>query len=114
MVGLSKLWTDYCDVVIKEAVFNQDTKRTEFSEKVLHSKIPCRVSFYITRQTSGDFVFQNSQEVKLFLSNQINIPIGSKIKVNRNGKITDYIRSGEPAQYSTHQEIRLELFREWA
>jgi len=44
----------------------------------------------------------------------VDIPEGSKITVTQNGVTHDYERSGKPAVYSCHQEVPLELFKEWA
>lgn len=42
------------------------------------------------------------------------IPEGAKITVTQNGATKDYVRSGKSAVYSCHQEVPLELFKEWA
>ena len=38
----------------------------------------------------------------------------SKITVTQNGVTGDYARSGVPAVYVSHQEVTLELFKEYA
>lgn len=55
-----------------------------------------------------------SQSVVLFIAPEVEIPSGSKITVTQNGKTTDYCRSGESAVYTSHQEIALELFEDYA
>ena len=55
-----------------------------------------------------------SQSTKLFISPEIVINGGSKIIVEQDGRKAEYSASGEPAVYSTHQEITLELFKGWA
>ena len=46
--------------------------------------------------------------------NRLCLPSGSKITVTQNGKTTDYCLSGESAVYTSHQEIALELFEDYA
>ena len=41
-------------------------------------------------------------------------PVMPKITVTQNGVTRDYERSGKPAVYTCHQEVPLELFKEWA
>ena len=52
--------------------------------------------------------------VVLFIAPEVEIPSGSKITVTQNGKTTDYCRSGESAVYTSHKEIALELFEDYA
>ena len=55
-----------------------------------------------------------SQSVVLYIDPSVDIPEGSKITVTQNGMTRDYERSGKSAVYSCHQEVPLELFKEWA
>ncbi|HBF5228480.1 TPA: hypothetical protein KSJ92_004019, partial [Clostridioides difficile] len=50
------------------------------------------------------------QTIKLFISPDIEIKAGSKLIINDK----EYVRSGESAIYSNHQEIILELFKDKA
>jgi len=114
MVGLEKLFTDKATVVIRENTKNATTKREEYTESNLYTNIPCRLSFNKDNNLTleeNNIGFMDKQIIKLFLSNSYDIPNGSKIVVDRTGK--SYIRSGESAVYSTHQEINLELFQDW-
>ena len=116
MVGLDKLFTDKATVVIRVNTKNATTKREEYTEQNLYTNIPCRLSFNKNKNNNltleeNNIGFMDKQNIKLFLSNSYDIPNGSKIVVDRTGK--SYIRSGESAVYSTHQEINLELFQEW-
>lgn len=113
--ALEFLWKGTCNVIVKVEKTNPINKRTEFEEETLHSNQPCKLSFEsITSANEVDNVASISQGVKLFLSPTVSIPAGSKIVVTQNGKITDYERSGEPAIYTNHQEVPLELFKGWA
>ena len=53
-------------------------------------------------------------DIKLFLSPDIIVKAGSNITVTQAGKTTEYIASGIPAIYDTHQEIMLVLSKERA
>ena len=52
--------------------------------------------------------------MKLFIAPEVEIKSGSKIIVAHCGKTTEYTRSGVPGMHATHQEIMLDLFKEWA
>lgn len=113
--ALELLWKGTCDVIIKVEKINPINKRTEFEEDVIYSNQPCKLSFErLTTTTENSNAALITQGAKLFLSPTIEIPPGSKITVTQNGKTTDYERSGEPAIYTNHQEVPLELFRGWA
>ena len=87
---------------------------TGFSDVVVLTDQPCRLSFQSNPSVGdGDFPTVN-QTVKLFFAPEIEVKEGSKITVTQNGVTTEYKRSGTPAVYETHQEILLELFKGWA
>ncbi|MCX7715040.1 MAG: hypothetical protein N2171_04865 [Clostridia bacterium] len=76
---------------------------------------PCKLSFESVKSTTeGDAAASVTQSIKIFCSPTITIKPGSKIEVTQNGITTAYSNSGEPAVYSNHQEIRLELFKGWS
>ena len=76
---------------------------------------PCRLSFSSSPNTNQtDTAAQLVQTIKVFLAPEIRVQAGSKLTVTQNGVTTEYKSSGEPALYQTHQEIMLELFKEWA
>jgi NAD-dependent oxidoreductase involved in siderophore biosynthesis len=76
---------------------------------------PCRLSYSKQTSTSeSDAPSALAQTIKLFLAPEIEVKAGSKIVVTQNGKTTEFSRSGEPAVYTNHQEIMLELFKEYA
>jgi hypothetical protein len=55
-----------------------------------------------------------SQFTILFIRPDLEINPGSIIEVTQNGRTTKYKRSGKPAVYTYHQEIRLTLYEEYA
>lgn len=91
------------------------TALTSYKEVVVLENQPCKLSFEsITTAIQTEAAVTISQAVKLFLSPDITIKPGSKLKVTQTGVTTEYSSSGVPAVYPTHQEIMLELFDGWA
>lgn len=104
-----------CDVIEYITERNETTKRNEHREEKVLEKQKCRISFESVSNSNQSETTNNiTQTIKLFISPDINIKSGSKIVVSQNGKTTEYMNSGEPARYETHQEIMLELFKGWA
>ncbi|MCL2562416.1 MAG: hypothetical protein FWE08_00040 [Oscillospiraceae bacterium] len=122
MVGarLRRLWTDRCDIFVRESLLDPATGRAVFTERRVHTDLPCRVSFRLSFETVsgvrdvGDAAVSAGQTVKLFLAPEIVVPAGSKIVVWRGGHETAYARTGMPAVFAGHQEVRMERFVRWA
>lgn len=96
-------------------VKDEITKLTSSKPVTVLENQPCRLSFerlQVANQTESAAAV--AQHIKLFLSPDIHINPGSKITVTQAGKTAEYTYSGVPAVYDTHQEIVLELFKEWA
>ena len=94
---------------------HQECVLTKQKEVVTLENQPCRLSFETLQsavQTSSAATV--AQVTKLFLSPDVEVKPGSKLTVTQDGVTTDYTRSGVPAVYPTHQEIILELFKEYA
>lgn len=111
--AIEKLYTHTCSVVIKEKIKKPDYS-TGFIEKTLLEDQPCRISFSnisTVNETSHSGLKQ--QTIKLFIAPEINIKEGSKIIVNHDGIESLFSKSGVPAVYPTHQEINLEIFKDW-
>lgn len=112
---IRSLWTGLCDIIVRTTVINPSNGRNETVESVALQNEPCRISFStIKSTTTSDSAEAITQTVKLFIARGIEIPEGSKIVVTQNGESGAYVKSGAPAVYSTHQEIILERFTEWA
>lgn len=112
-MGITKLWKDICNIYEYKKV--KENRITDFKEVLVHENIPCRISFkniVATNQTES--YGATAQEIKLFLSNQIEIKENSTIEVIRNGTTRKYKCSGTPAIYSLHQEVILILNKEKA
>ncbi len=113
--ALKKLWDGLCDVFVLTADTNKANGRTVQKEtRMLHNE-PCRISYSsIASTTSQNDAAEVRQVIKLFISKNIDIPEGAKLVVTQEGRTECYKRSGKPAVYSSHQEVILELFKEYA
>lgn len=112
--AIERLYTHTCTVVIKQKVKKADHS-TSFTETKLVENQPCRLSFSSVSVVSDtSHASLKEQEVKLFISPEINIEEGSKIIVNHDGIESLFSKSGVPAVYPTHQEIKLDVFKDWA
>lgn len=104
-----------CSVYELKKTRNTETKLTETTEEEVLSEVPCHLSFEsVTAAGEGGGTAAVSQSVTLFCAPDIPVKPGSKIVVRQNGTETAYKQSGVPAVYASHQEIPLELFKEWA
>lgn len=113
--ALRRFWAGRCSVFIRKAAVNPDNGRNEPCEVQILEDVPCRLSFSSAPGISETHEAAGVQQtIKLFLTNGVEIPAGSKIRVTQNGRTADYARSGEPACYCAHQEIELALFKRWA
>ena len=120
--AVKSLWKGSCSVYVKTEIFDSETKRTGFTEKLLFENQPCRISFRMpfrlsfkaTATSTEDISASNvRQTISLYISNNLLIPPGSKIVVSQNGVTENYQRSSKSAVYTHHQEILLELFKGW-
>lgn len=112
--ALESLYTDTCAIYEYKEEKDKYTKRTASKEVVIVENEPCRLSYKSINKSSDENTPKITQVIKLFISNKIDIKAGSKIVVTKNNKTTEYKNSGEPAIYSNHQEIILELFERYA
>ena len=114
--ALEMLYSDTCTVSEYRDVENAETCITSKQLVIVAENVPCRLSYKNkTIQAVGEGVAPSvSSSPKLILAPEININAGSKIAVTRNGVTTVFKRSGEPARYTNHQEIMLELEEEYA
>ena len=93
----------------------RENKSTGIQEAITHEDLACRLSFKSINSTNPtDTASSLSQTIKVFLAPEVNVNPGSKLTITQNGVTTAYKSSGQPAFYSTHQEIVLELFEGWS
>lgn len=114
--ALQKLWTGVCDVYVYDRDYiNPANGRNEAKEVLKQQGVPCRLSFKAIPSTTDDNeAALVKQSVKLFFSKEVTIPPGAKLVVTQEGTTAAYAKSGRAAVYRYHQEIQLELFKEYA
>lgn len=94
---------------------DERSKLTKDVEVVVLENQPCKLSFEkLQTAIQSDSAATITQVTKLFVSPDISINADSKITVSQDNVTTDYTCSGVPAIYPTHQEIILELFKDFA
>ena len=113
--AIELLYSGTCTITENQK-FQKPNKSMGFREEVVFENQPCRLSFSTTNQTNQTETGAAAvtQTIKLFIAPEIQVKPGSKLTITQNGITTVYQSSGEPAFYSTHQEIVLELFKGWA
>ena len=112
---LEAMYEGTCTVIERQHIKDPVTKIKRQEERVVLEGQPCRLSFEkVSAAAQTETAAAVSQGVKMFLPPEISIKPGSKVLVRQNGACGVYAASGEPAVYQTHQEIMLELFKEWA
>lgn len=113
-----RFYDSICNIVEYNQEKNKQTKITSTYEFFVCQNQPCRISFSsLTNANQTNTTANISQTIKLFIAPEINIKPGSKIIVTqawKNGRINIYRCSGQVANYYTHQEIKLELYEEYA
>lgn len=109
-----KMYVGNCNVIVRKKQKNPNTSVTEFVEETVLKNIPCRLSYNSAPTTGKDIVSSVTQEIELFLSPKYSIPEGSKIVVTQRGCTNEFSHSGKSKIYPQHQEIILDLFKEWA
>ena len=102
-----------CDILEKRKVKDEVTKATVLRDTAVLSNQPCKLSYSSSGTANQTDTISNiEQTIKVFIAPEIKIASGSKLRITQNGITTDYISSGVPAVYETHQEVSLELKEE--
>jgi len=115
MNPLAILWKGKCNISEYRSTTDPDTHQTTQQEVVVVTDEPCRLSFNREAVTNIDNgVAEIIQYTVLFIRPDIEIKPGSVIEVTQNGVTTKYRRSGKPAIYTNHQEIKLTLYEDKA
>ena len=112
---LSALWIGRCTVYEYQSVTDPYTFQT--TQKLVPVLVdePCRLSYKQEQATN----IQNgaavvSQSITLFIRPDLAINPGSVIEITQHGVTTRYKGSGQPAIYTNHQQIVLNLYEERA
>lgn len=111
---LEKMYFGKCDVYEYVKIKNEQTKITSHKEKLVYSNIPCRLSYGKSPANTINDGAELAQTIKLFMAPDIVINAGSKIVVTQNNRTEAYSNSGKSKVYNSHQEIELEIFKEWS
>ena len=113
--AIESQYTGVCTVIEYGKIRDEVTKITRHGEMTVLENQPCKLSFEKTAAAvQTETAAAVGQGVKLFIAPEVEVKPGSKIIVAQNGRRGEYLASGEPAVYASHQEIMLELFRGWA
>lgn len=108
--AFEKMYDSKCTVTVKQE-YEKDNGATGFGPVVILKDEPCKIQFStISSAVPGDAVASVGQEIRLFISPDVEIPSGSEMTVNS----TKYKLSGVVAKYQTHQEIMLKLADGWS
>lgn len=116
---IEKLYTGVCSIYQYEEV--KGPYSSTHKETLVYDRLPCRISFSV-RQSSytgvrgseeKELANRSKQLIKLFISPDYNILPGSKIVVEQNGRKTVYKNSSQPAVFSDHQEILMDVYDKW-
>lgn len=118
--NLPKLWKDKATIRVKEK-YTKPNGATGTRDSVLCTNEPCKLSFFnnfkMNDSTKANLVaaavFQN---IKLFIKPDLVIPEGSSVEVitHKNNRTLHYKSSGSTSLFTDHQEIILEVDKEWA
>lgn len=113
--AIESLYTGACDIINQQEVLDAVTGQTSFAEVIAVSQQPCRLSYSsITAAAQGDSATGKTQTIKLFIAPEIEVLAGARVAVTQNGRTTEYKAAGQPAVYSNHQEIIVELAGDYA
>ena len=110
---LSALWVGRCTIYEFQDVTDPLTYQTTQKEVPILIDEPCRLSYnreQATNISNGAAVV--SQSITLFIRPNLVIKPGSVIEITQHGVTEKYKGSGQPAIYSNHQEIVLQLYED--
>lgn len=112
--AIESLYDGKCTIIEHQKI-KKENKSTGFQDVVVLTDEPCRLSFKTINNTNQTDTAASAvvQITKVLLAPEIQVKPGSKLTITQNDVTTEYKSSGEPAFYSTHQEIVLELFKGW-
>ncbi len=110
---LALLWKGKCTIYEYQDVTDDETCQT--TQKLVPVLVdePCRLSYNHEQATnirSGAAVV--SQSITLFIRPDLEIKTGSVMDITQNNVTERYKGSGQPAVYTNHQEIVLELYED--
>lgn len=112
--ALETLHTGRATIVVTKAVKDPLKKSCVKKEEVLYSEIPCRLSYRLDKNlTQDEGMFSSANKtISLFTSPSIDIPEGSKILVNWQGRKLELKNSSLPAIHKSHNEYIVEMVKD--
>lgn len=113
--ALEKMYEGRCTILNTEK-YTKSNGATAYKYKEVCKDQPCRLSFSAasTADPTESGATALVQSVKLFLSPDVKVKEGSKITVTQNGITKTFKLSGTPSIYESHQEIMLELDKDYS
>lgn len=111
---LSLLWTGKATIYEYREITDENFQTKHDLVAVLENE-PCRLSYnheQATDMTNGAAVV--SQSITLFIRPDLVIKPGSVIEITQNNVTKKYKDSGEPAVYTNHQQIVLQIYEDRA
>lgn len=113
--AIESLYKGACTIYEQQKVKDQVTHQTTTKEVMVLENQKCKLSYErIASANQTTALATIAQSTKLFIAPEIVVKAGSKIVVTQHGRTSAFSRSGEPAIYMDHQEVKLELFKEYA
>lgn len=110
---LKSLWIGKCTIYEYQNITDPFSYQTTQKLMPVLENEPCRISYNHEQSTdmkSGAAVV--SQSITLFIRPDLRINPGSVIEVTQHGVSEKYKGSGQPAIYSNHQQIILDLYED--
>ena len=117
---LSLLWIGKCTIYEYQNIIDPDTYQTTQQLVPVITDEPCRLSQSTLARTSDELVNVSGgipnveQIITLFIRPDLTIKDGSVIEVTQHCVTNRYKGSSIPAVYTNHQEITLELYKDYA
>lgn len=112
--AIEKGYTGKCTIIEFQKIVKANKSIGSVEVVVLESQ-PCKLyTKSVSSAKTGDIGNTVEQRIKVFISPDIVFKPGSKIIVTQDGVTNEYNNSGLPAMFPTHQEVSLEIFKEWA
>lgn len=103
---LSNSYTDTADVFTVSSQEVNGITYDDIETKLNQEPIKCLLDYNNNRIAKG-VVVTSEVEATLFLSNEIDVPLNSKIVITRLDKVYQYRSIAIARKYETHQEIDL-------
>lgn len=111
------LMRDRCNIYIKRPA--EEDSLTRFETEIKYENVPCAISskaylFGESAASENNNIAEVKKSAKLFLPPEYEADAGSIVEVKRLGKSEWYKRSGQMKRYASHNEVMIELMKNWA